>query len=96
MAKATLNADQVIELIGELKFPVITPLRKQVEKLLAGLEGEVKIDFAGVTGVDSSALSFWLCCQRFAQGKNMQLSTLNVPAEMQGIAQLVGLDNLAS
>lgn len=96
MATATLTADQTISLVGELKFPVIMPLRKQVERLLSNLEGEVVIDFAGVKGVDSSALSFWLCCQRFAQRTDAQLSAVNVPTDMQGIAQLVGLDNLAS
>jgi ABC-type transporter Mla MlaB component len=59
MAAVKLVDQQQIKLEGELKFPVIMQVRKQLEKMLSGLSGLVHVDFSGVTGVDSSALSLW-------------------------------------
>ncbi len=91
MASSSL-VGQTIAIEGELKFSGIARLRKQVETKLSGLQGEVVIDFAAVTAVDSSALSFWLCCQRFAGPRAIKLVAINAPEELLGIAELVGLD----
>ncbi|WP_415906064.1 lipid asymmetry maintenance protein MlaB [Neptuniibacter sp. QD72_48] len=96
MATASIKSAQLIAIEGELKFPVIMQLRKQVESLLSGLNGTAQIDFAAVTAVDSSALSFWLCCLRFAKRNKLELEPINLPVEMQGIAKLVGLEDLTN
>lgn len=96
MATASIKSAQLIAIEGELKFPVIMKLRKQVESLLADLNGSAQVDFAAVTAVDSSALSFWLCCLRFAKRNQLQLEAINLPVEMQGIAKLVGLEDLTN
>ena len=92
MAAVKQVASDLIALEGELKFPVIVKARRQIEKQLAQAKGEMKVDFAGVTDVDSSALSFWLCCLRFAQKQGVNLQALNFPEDMKGIARLVGLE----
>ncbi|WP_286237310.1 STAS domain-containing protein [Neptuniibacter halophilus] len=92
MASVRLEAEQTIRLDGELKFPVIVAVRKQVEQMLSGLDGDVNLDFAGVTAADSSALSFWLCCLRFANGNGTRLHALNLSEELRGIVRLVGLE----
>lgn len=96
MATAERVSEQLIALQGELKFGFITALRKQVEQMLANCSGEIEIDFAKVSASDSSALSFWLCCQRFADGNQLVLKPLNVPSEMSSFARLVGLNNQLS
>lgn len=92
MTTASING-QSIQLSGELKFPTIVKLRREVENLLDSMSGAVTVDFSEVSRVDSSALSFWLCCLRFSEKKGMQLQALNMPNEMQGIVRLVGLDD---
>jgi ABC-type transporter Mla MlaB component len=91
MAAVKQISEQLIGLEGELKFPVIMQTRRQLEKLLASGSGLVEVDFAKVTGVDSSSLSFWFCCLRYVSDKDCELRALNLPVEMQGIADLVGL-----
>ena len=93
MATAEKFSDKQILLQGKLLFSVIVTLRKQIELMLESCSGEIDIDFSGITSVDSSALSFWLCCQRFAEKKGIVLNPINVPVEMQSFAGLVGLDN---
>jgi ABC-type transporter Mla MlaB component len=96
MAAVKLVDQQQIKLEGELKFPVIMQARKQLENILSELNGLVHVDFSGVTGVDSSALSLWLCCLRYSQGNGTQLKALNMPDDLQGIMQLVGLEGQLS
>ncbi|KXJ54706.1 STAS domain-containing protein [Neptuniibacter pectenicola] len=92
MADVRQVNEQLISLEGEFKFPVIMQARKQAESILSSCKGVVEIDFAGVTAVDSSALSFWFCCLRCVQDRGVQLKAINLPVEMKGIAELVGLE----
>lgn len=82
----------LIGIKGELVFPKIMAARKQAEQLLAASSGVVNVDFAQVTTVDSSALSFWFCCLRYSSKIGVTLNAINLPKEMVGIAELVGLD----
>lgn len=91
-AKALLNSDGLIQLSGELKFPVIVQLRKQLEEILKTVSGSVQVDFSGVTSSDSSALSLWMCCLRYADLVGAKIEPINVPEEMAAFAHLVGLD----
>jgi phospholipid transport system transporter-binding protein len=95
-ASAKLNEQGGITLSGELKFSVIVAVRQQLENLLKGLSGSVQIDFTGVHASDSSALSLWLCCQRFAESQGVEVKPENVPEEMLEFARLVGLDGQLS
>ncbi|MCP4598566.1 STAS domain-containing protein [Neptuniibacter sp.] len=92
-AKAEITSEGVIGLSGELKFPVIMQMRKQLEGMLKGVSGSIVVDFSAVSAVDSSALSLWMCCLRYADSVGAELEPRNVPQEMMSFASLVGLDN---
>ena len=91
-AKALLNSEGVITLTGELKFPVIVQLRKELESILKSVTGSVQIDFSEVLASDSSALSLWMCCLRYAESVGAEIEPINVPGEMIEFAKLVGLE----
>jgi len=77
---------------GELVFSTVTAVRNSVERSIGAAQGVLCIDFSGVTRVDSSALSLWLCFERCADAAGVQLEVKNVPVELKSIAQLVGLE----
>ncbi len=92
MAQILRNGDARLALEGALKFANIVPLQKETAQLLAESAGPVVFDFSGVTAVDSSALSFWLCCQRKGRELGIEISAESVPEELVSIARLVGLE----
>lgn len=92
MAQVQRNGDARISLEGALKFANIVPLQSEMAQLLAQETGPVVFDFSGVTSVDSSALSFWLCCQRKSRELGIQITAESVPEELVSIARLVGLE----
>ena len=85
----------VVELTvdGDLLFSTVVSKRDTLLNELNGLSGHCRIDFSAVGRVDSSALSLWLCCQRYAQVKSLSLEVVNLPADMLSIAKLVGIDD---
>lgn len=85
----------VVELTvaGDLLFSTVVEKRDALLNQLKDLTGQCRIDFSGVGRVDSSALSLWLCCQRYAQAKSLSLEVVNLPADMLSIAKLVGIDD---
>lgn len=85
-----------VRLTGELRFVDIMSIRKTLDQLLSKMKGDVVVDFSGVTRVDSSALSLWMCGLRRAEALNITLKPANVPDEMQSIAGLVGLNQCLS
>ncbi|MFW1677951.1 STAS domain-containing protein [Pontibacter sp. JAM-7] len=93
MAEVQLQEKNCLALQGPLRFSDIVPLQQQAERLLSGLQGEVRVDFSEVTTVDSSALSFWLCCQRKSRELGVAIQAVAVPDELLSIARLVGLDH---
>lgn len=92
MSKANAS---VVELSveGDLLFSTVVSKRDALLQQLNGLTGQCRIDFSAVGRVDSSALSLWLCCQRFAKAKSLSLEVVNVPSELLSIAKLVGFDD---
>ena len=85
-----------VHLTGELRFADIMAIRKTLDQLLGEMKGDVVVDFSGVTRVDSSALSLWMCGLRRAETLSLNLKAINVPAEMYSIAGLVGLNHCLS
>ena len=57
-------------------------------------EGDVVIDFAGVTEADSAALAVIFKWQRDAQKKGRKIHCRNIPANMIALAKLYGVDDL--
>lgn len=95
-AAITLQNDNQLCVSGELKFPMITALREETEALLGQMQDSAVLDFSAVAAVDSSALSFWMCCQRFAAKRSLKLQAQDVPEEMLQFATLVGLEQAFS
>jgi phospholipid transport system transporter-binding protein len=58
------------------------------------LSGEVVVDLAAVTEVDSSALSLLFEWQRVAQRRQCKLSFCNLPASLASLAELYGVTDL--
>ena len=88
--KATRQSN-CIKLQGDLLFSTVVAVREELQPLLKDPGEQLSIDFADVSRVDSSALSLWLCLQRFARQYNVKLQAVNVPSELASIARLVGL-----
>jgi len=57
---------------------------------------EVAVDLAGVTDVDSSALSLLLEWRREAGRNGRKIRYLNIPANLQSLAKLYGITELLS
>ncbi|WP_296942749.1 lipid asymmetry maintenance protein MlaB [uncultured Massilia sp.] len=56
--------------------------------------GETVFDLGGVKAADSSALSLMLAWQRRAQAQGRALKFVNVPANVEALAKLYGVDAL--
>jgi phospholipid transport system transporter-binding protein len=56
--------------------------------------GETEFDLGGVRSADSSALALMLAWQRRAQGQGRSLKFINVPANVDALAKLYGVDGL--
>jgi phospholipid transport system transporter-binding protein len=56
--------------------------------------GETVFDLGGVHAADSSALALMLAWQRRAQAHGRKLSFINVPANVDALARLYGVDAL--
>jgi phospholipid transport system transporter-binding protein len=56
--------------------------------------GETVFDLGGVASADSSALALMLAWQRRAQGHGRKLTFINVPANVDALARLYGVDGL--
>jgi phospholipid transport system transporter-binding protein len=62
--------------------------------LRAIAEGQAAIDFAAVTTVDSAAVATMLAWQRAAHKRGSTLTFSNVPANLQSLIMLYGVDDL--
>jgi phospholipid transport system transporter-binding protein len=56
--------------------------------------GETVFDLGGVRAADSSALALMLAWQRRAQAQGRKLTFVNVPANVDALARLYGVDGL--
>jgi phospholipid transport system transporter-binding protein len=60
------------------------------------LDGDVVIDLAAVTEVDSTALSVLFEWRRAAREKNLKVSFRNLPDSMKSLAALYGVADLVA
>ena len=87
------NAIIELSVEGDLLFSTVVSKRDALLNQLNSLTGQCRLDMSAVGRVDSSALSLWLCCQRFAKAKSLSLEVVNVPSELLSIAKLVGFND---
>lgn len=78
--RLTVHGDMTVETVGAL-----------LTEGLPGITGEVEVDLAQVTDVDSSAISLLFQWLREAQGRQMVLQYSNLPASLVSLATLYGV-----
>lgn len=86
-----LDAHQ-LALVGELTFRTVVTVRNMLEAELHGAIGHQVISLADVGPADSSALSLWLCLQRWARCQQLELQVIDIPDDIKALGRLVGMD----
>jgi phospholipid transport system transporter-binding protein len=80
-------------LSGELGFGTVSRLVKDSR---AGFSGgdDIEVDLAGVTRADSAGLALLVEWLRAAERAGRSISFVNMPAQMQSIARICGLEDI--
>jgi phospholipid transport system transporter-binding protein len=91
-----VNSSEVLALSGPLSFETIPGVLAQSVEYAAraDLPDRLTIDFAGVSGVDSSAVALLLEWRRQAAQRGKQLVFVNLPANLLALAELYGVADL--
>ncbi len=84
-----LNGRIVVRFLGRLGGPVSDDLRRQIRELLVP-EGEVILDFSGVTELTSMALRRLLLLSRYGRALGCRLFAEGVPADLMGMVSAAG------
>ncbi len=89
-------AGEVLRLEGALSFDTLPGVLVETAKYTArpDLPGRLTIDFAAVTGVDSSAVALLLEWRREAQRLGKALVFVNLPSNLLALAKLYGVAEL--
>jgi phospholipid transport system transporter-binding protein len=89
-------AGEVLALTGALSFETLPEVLAQSEEYAArpDLPDCLTIDFAGITGVDSSAVALLLEWRRQALARSKRLEFVNLPANLLSLARLYGVEEL--
>jgi phospholipid transport system transporter-binding protein len=89
-------AGEVLQLTGALSFETLPGVLEQSAEFAAraDLPQRLTIDFAGITGVDSSAVALLLEWRRQAQRLGKALVFVNLPANLLALARLYGVEEL--
>ena len=87
---------EVLALKGALSFEALPGVLAESEQYAAraDLPERLTIDFAGITGVDSSAVALLLEWRRQAQRRGKRLDFINLPANLLALAKLYGVAEL--
>ena len=93
---STAVAGEVLALTGELSFDTIPQVLEESAAYAArtDLPDRLTIDFAGITGVDSSAVALLLDWRRMAAKRAKTLVFVNLPANLLSLAELYGVAEL--
>jgi phospholipid transport system transporter-binding protein len=88
--------DEVLVLEGALSFETLPGVLEQSAAYTArtDLPDRLTIDFARITGVDSSAVALLLEWRRAAQRLGKKLEFVNLPANLLALASLYGVEEL--
>lgn len=69
-------------------------LRSMLPSIAGAAEPTVTVDAAALTHIDSAALAVLLECKRHAQSHQRELVVVNVPARLQELAKLYGVEDM--
>ena len=88
--------DEALALTGALSFETIPAVLAETTAYAErpDLPNRLTIDFAGITGVDSSAVALLLEWRRQAQRLGKRLDFVNLPAPLVALATLYGVEEL--
>ena len=89
-------AGEVLALEGALSFETLPAVLAQSAEYAArtDLPERLTIDFANITGVDSSAVALLLEWRRQAKARGKRLDFVNLPANLLALARLYGVEEL--
>jgi phospholipid transport system transporter-binding protein len=90
------TADEVLALNGELSYETIPGVLAESVAFAerSDLPDRLTIDFAAITGVDSSAVALLLEWRRQALRRGKTLIFANLPANLMALAELYGVAEL--
>lgn len=93
---ATTGSREVLALTGALSFDTLPGVLEESAAFTArgDLPDRLTIDFAGITGVDSSAVALLLEWRREAQRLGRKLEFVNLPPNLLALATLYGVAEL--
>jgi phospholipid transport system transporter-binding protein len=93
---STVAANEVLRLEGNLSYETIPAVLEETAQFAArpDLPNAIRIDFAGVTGVDSAAVALLLEWRRMALARGKSLAFENLPANLLALAGLYGVAEL--
>jgi phospholipid transport system transporter-binding protein len=81
------------KLSGDLGFGTVSRLLKVSRGNFSGAEA-IEVDLAGVTRADSAGLALLVEWLRVAEQTGRPMSFVNMPAQMQSIARICGLEEI--
>jgi phospholipid transport system transporter-binding protein len=87
---------EVLALTGALSFETLPGVLQESAVYVArgDLPDRLTIDFAGIGGLDSSAVALLLEWRRQAQRLGKRLDFVNLPANLLALARLYGVEEL--
>ena len=93
---STVAANEVLRLEGNLSYETIPAVLAETAQFAArtDLPSAIRIDFAGVTGVDSAAVALLLEWRRMALARGKTLVFENLPPNLLALARLYGVAEL--
>jgi len=93
---STTGSGEVLALTGALSFDTLPGVLSESATFTArtDLPDRLTIDFAGITGVDSSAVALLLEWRREAQRLGKKLEFVNLPPNLLALATLYGVAEL--
>ncbi|MGB5539217.1 MAG: STAS domain-containing protein [Gammaproteobacteria bacterium] len=78
---------------GELDYYTVPGVLASSARRMTG-EGSIRVDLKGVTRADSAGLALLLAWLRDAERAGRSISFVNVPAQLQSIARVCGLEEI--
>ncbi len=79
-----------VELHGELDTAMVPSVRKR----LAGIEGDIELDCAGLVFIDSAGISLFVEMYHDCFSRGAKLSVVNAPRRVTRLLELTGVDRL--
>ena len=77
---------------GSITMRNVTAALAESEKAFSG--SQIVVDLAGLTELDSSAVSLLLEWRRAARAANRRIDFVNIPANLESLAELYGVTEL--